>query len=130
MVNYTGLGCLIGMKKIFTDAMEGNDLMPNEDKVGNLFKLYEHRCILRSMLELLREKLLIADTAYNNAFETYCSHITAMQECYLLMKKSQISGKNNSLLNIIQRMDSIYENDYNSLQIMANISQEKMSKRL
>jgi hypothetical protein len=130
-VNYTGLGCLIGMKKILIGMIEGNDpSVKSVSKVNNLFKLYEHRCILRSTLELLREKLRIVDTAYNNAFETYCSGIASMRECYLLMEKAHISGKNNSLPSIIQRLDTVYENDYNSLRVIDGIAKQTMIGRL
>ncbi|MDR1326445.1 MAG: hypothetical protein LBK00_10460 [Treponema sp.] len=136
LAHYTGLGCLIGMREMLSHMIEGaettppHDPYPNIDKVTNLFTLYEHRCIMRSMLELLREKLDIDNEAYNSAFETYCSGIASMRESYLLMKKSQISGKLNSLPGIIQRLDVIYESDYDSLRIMDDIAREKMSERL
>jgi hypothetical protein len=136
LVSYTGLGCLIGMKTILSSMIKGAETTPphdpyhNLDKVNNLFILYEHRCILRSMFELLREKLDIDNEAYQSAFETYCSGIASMRESYLLMQKGRISGKLNSLPGIIQRLELIYENDYDSLGIMDRIAREKMGKRL
>ncbi|MDR2418297.1 MAG: hypothetical protein LBD79_04515 [Treponema sp.] len=130
-INYTGLGCLIGMKEILNGILEDNDQSSKgQDNVDKLFKLYEHRCIMRSMLELLREKLGIDNEAYKSAFETYCSDIASMRECYLLMEKARISGKLNSLPGIIQRLDTIYENDYDSLRVIDGIAREKMSERL
>lgn len=85
---------------------------------------------MRSTLELLRDKLRIADPAYKSAFETYCSDIASMRECYLLMEKAQISGKNNSLPGIIRRLDTVYGNDYDSLRVMDSIAREKMNARL
>jgi hypothetical protein len=45
------------------------------------------------------------------------------------MQKARISGKLNSLPGIIQRLDAMYENDYDSLRVMDSIAREKMSER-
>jgi hypothetical protein len=129
-VNYTGLGCLIGMREVLAGLISAPDAGVSFSIGDNLFKLYEHRIILISTLELLRDKLGITDPAYDRNLATYKALSGFMREAYLLMKKAEISNKKNSLSNIIQRLDTIYESDYTSLRNMDNIARRAMAGQL
>ncbi|MDR1326558.1 MAG: hypothetical protein LBK00_11030 [Treponema sp.] len=129
-VNYTGLGCLIGMRDVLAGLISTPDVGLSFSIGTSLFKLYEHRGILVSTLELLRDKLGISDTAYDSGLETYKARSGIMREAYLLMKKAEISNKKNSLPGIIQRLDAVYESDYTSLRDMASIARQALAGRL
>jgi hypothetical protein len=126
-VNYTGLGCLIGMRDVLIGLISEPDAGVSFSIGTSLFKLYEHRGILVSTLELLRDKLGISDTAYDGNLETYKAQSRLMREAYLLMKKAEISNKKNSLPGIIQRLDAVYESDYTSLRDMDSRARQALA---
>jgi hypothetical protein len=129
-VNYTGLGCLIGTREVLGGLISAPEAGVSFSIGTSLFKLYEHRGILVSTLELLQDKLGISDPGYDRGLETYKARSGLMREAYLLMKKAEISGKKNSLPGIIQRLDAVYESDYASLRDMDRIARQALAGRL
>ncbi|MDR1398931.1 MAG: hypothetical protein LBJ41_03305 [Treponema sp.] len=129
-VNYTGLGCFIGMREILSDLISTPDAEVSLSLGTNLFKLYEHHVILVSTLDLLRDKLGISTPVYDRNLATYKALSGSMRETYLLMKKAEISNKKNSLPGIIQRLDIVYESSYSSLRNMDKVARKTLAKRL
>lgn len=124
---YMGLGCFIEFKnKIHSVIDDENFDFSNTNMVRYAYLLYEHMNILKSTILLLKTKLNINDSIFDEAYDTYCSQIPIMQQCYLLFLKFKLTGDRDSLINIIEHFDSIYEHEFCALRAVFEIATKQV----
>lgn len=128
---YIGLGCLIGFKNKIHSAIDDENFdFSNTSMVRYAYLLYEHMNILKSTILLLKTKLNINDSIFDEAYDTYCAQIPIMQQCYLLILKFELTGDKSSLTNIIEHFDSIYENQFRALRTVFEIAKKQVCRYL